>query len=64
MARCYLEQTRGITDLKSVRNRVQAWYTMLPSPLVEAKNTAEHNIAPQECAHSVHMKFTLFVSPL
>jgi len=37
---------------------------MLPSPLVEAKNTAEHNIALQECAHSVHMKFTLFVSPL
>ena len=55
MARCYLEQTRGITDLKSVRNRVQAWYTMLNSPLVEAKNTVEHDIAARERAHRVHI---------
>ena len=56
------EALRGITDLKSVRNRVQAWYTMLLRPPEEAKNTIEHNIAAQERAHSVHMKITLFVS--
>ena len=27
---------------------------MLPHPLSEAKNTAEHNIAPQECAREIH----------
>ena len=64
MARCYLEQTLGITDLKSVRCRVQAWYMMSLRPLAEAKNTVEHNIAAQERAHSVHMKITLFGSGL
>ena len=59
MARCYPEQTQGITDLKSVRNRVQAWYTMLPRSLSEAKNTVEHDIAARERAHSVHMKIIL-----
>ena len=49
------EALRGITDLESVRNRVQAWYTMLPSPLVEATNTIEHNIAARERAHPVHI---------
>jgi len=56
--------SRGITDLKSVRSRVQAWYMMSLRPLAEAKNTVEHNIAAQERAHSVHMKITLFVSVL
>ena len=56
------EALRGITDLKSVRNRVQAWYTMLLHPLAEAKNTVEHNIAARERAHSVHMKITLAIS--
>jgi len=37
---------------------------MLLRPPEEAKNTIEHDIAPQERAHSVHMKFTLFVSSL
>jgi len=55
------EALRGITDLKSVRNRVQAWYTMLPRPLAEDKNTVEHNIAARKRAHPVHMKITLFV---
>ncbi len=53
--------SRCTTDLKSIRNRVQAWYTMLPRPLAEAKNTVEHNIAARERAHPVHMKITLFV---
>ena len=57
------EALRGITDLKSVRNRVQAWYTMLPRSLSEAKNTVEHDIAARERAHSVHMKIILPVRP-
>ena len=48
------EALRGITDLKSIRNRVQAWYTMLPRPLAEAKNTVEHKIAARERAHENH----------
>ena len=57
------EALRGITDLKSVRSRVQAWYMMSLRPLAEAKNTVEHNIAAQERAHSVHMKIILPVRP-